>query len=148
MVKELSELRTVKAAYDRLSESYSDLTRLVSRVTGVSLGTAPKKRGRPVGSKTKNKATGAGASGARKGGKRFRSTAADVQKAYDALAAKATKEWMTKDAICKAAGYKPAQVAAAWKRLMEGGKDGDGKSVKPLLESNGSRGLQGRYRRR
>lgn len=143
MVKELTELRAIKAAHEKLAQSYNDLSRLVARVTGVAMSSAPaaktRKPGRPVGSKSKP--TGSG-------GKRFRSTAADVQKAYEALVAKTTKEWMTKEDICKAAGYKPAQVAAAWKRLVEGGKDASGKAIKPILESNGSRGLQGRYRRR
>lgn len=146
MVKELSELRAIKVAYAKLSQSHNEITRLIGRVTGMgtaSAASAPRKRGRPVGSVNK-----APAAAKRSGGKRFRSTAADVQKAYDLLASKASKDWMTKNEICKAAGYKPAQVAAAWKRLMEGGSTADGKTVKAVLESNGSRGLKGRYRRR
>lgn len=146
LINELTELRAVKSAYENLSKSYNELTRLVARVTGVNLGTG-RGPGRPKGSKNRN--TLARTPGRRgKGGKRYRSSAAEVQKAYEALAAKATKEWKTKEEICKAAGYRPEQVVAAWKRLMEGGKDADGKPVKPLLESNGSRGLSGRYRRR
>jgi len=146
MVKELSELRAVKAAHDALAQSYNDLTRMIAKATGMNFA-GGKRPGRPAGpSRGTAKAKKVSRKGS--GGKRFRSTAADVQKAYDALASKVAKEWMTKEAICKAAGYKPAQVHAAWKRLMEGGKGADGKTVKPLLESNGSRGLQGRYRRR
>ncbi|MBX3354372.1 MAG: hypothetical protein KF724_01585 [Phycisphaeraceae bacterium] len=151
LFKELSELRAVKAAHDQLTQSYNDLARFISRAAGLNTTIARKagpagtgrKPGRPKGSVSKPSA-----GRKRAGGKRFRSTAADVQKAYDALAAKATREWATKEAICKAAGYKPDQVTAAWKRLMEGGNSADGKTVKPILESNGSRGLKGRYRRR
>lgn len=144
MVTELKELRALKTAHKALTQSYDDLTRLISRVAGATIG-GGRPRGRPAGS---GKKSGRKAAGRRTGGKRHRSSAADVQKAYDSIAAKASKEWATKEALCKAAGYKPGQVAAAWKRLMEGGKNADGKSVKPVLESNGSRGLSGRYRRR
>jgi len=146
LVEELTELRALKAAHQQLSQSYNELTRLVARVTGASVGTG-RGPGRPKGSGKKAASKGAGARKS-KGGKRYRSSAAEVQKAYDAILAKAPKEWATKESICKAAGYKPAQVAAAWKRLMEGGADANGKTVKPSLESNGSRGLAGRYRRR
>lgn len=146
MVAELKELRALKTAHHALSSSYDELTKMISRVAGATIG-GGRPRGRPAGSGGKGARKGKAAA-RRAGGKRFRSSASDVQKAYDAIAAKATKEWATKEALCKAAGYKPAQVAAAWKRLMEGGKSADGKSVKPVLESNGSRGMSGRYRRR
>ncbi|MBM4112456.1 MAG: hypothetical protein FJ253_03630 [Phycisphaerae bacterium] len=138
MVKELSELRALKVAHDQLSGAYENLTKLVARATGFSLG-RPRGPGRPKGS---------GAVRRSRGGKRYRSSAAEVQKAYAALASKAGKDWITKEQLCKAAGVKPASVAAAWKRLMEGYKGSDGKMVKPVLESNGSRGLKGRYRKR
>lgn len=137
MVKELTELRALRVAHERLSTAYENLSRLVSKATGLG-GGRTRGPGRPKGSGVRRP----------KGGKRFRSSAAAVHKAYAALAAKAGKEWMTKEQLCKAAGYRPEQVAAAWKRLMEGGKDAEGKMVKPLLESNGSRGLKGRYRKR
>ncbi len=142
MVKELSELRALRTAHARLTSDYAHLAKLVAKATGATVGRAP---GRPRGSGAGAR-TGAARRG--KGGKRFRTSAAAVQKQYAALAAKAGKEWVTKDALCKAAGYKPAQVVAAWKRLMEGYTGADGKEVKPILESNGSRGLKGRYRRR
>lgn len=138
MVKELSELRALKMAHAQLSGAYESLTKIVEKATGFSMG-RPRGPGRPRGT---------GAAPRAKGGKRFRSSAAAVQKAYAAIAAKAGKEWVTKEDLCKAAGYRPAQVAAAWKRLMEGYKDAEGKMVKAVLESNGSRGLKGRYRRR
>lgn len=140
LVKELSELRATKAAYDKLEKAHVELSRLVAKVTGAAVG-ARRGPGRPA------KAPGA-ARRRGKGGKRFRSSSADVQKAYESLASKAGKEWVTKDQLVKAAGLKSGQVAAAWKRLMEGYKTADGKAVKPVLESNGSRGLKGRYRKR
>lgn len=81
-----------------------------------------------------------------KGGKRLRTTAADVDKMYKALAAKAPADWKTKKEIISSAGLKLDGAAAAWKRATEG-YEADGKKHAAVLKSNGSRGLKGRYRR-
>jgi len=81
-----------------------------------------------------------------KGGKRFRTTAADVERMYMAIAAKAPSDWKTKKEIIAAAGLKPDAATAAWNRATEG-YESDGKKHAPVLKSNGSRGLRGRYRK-
>jgi len=80
------------------------------------------------------------------GGKRFRTSAAEVDRMTQTLAKAAPSDWKTKAEIVKAAGLKLDSVAAAWKRVTEG-YELDGKKHAPVLKSNGSRGLKGRYRK-
>lgn len=81
-----------------------------------------------------------------KGGKRFRTTAADVQKMYAALVKAAPGDWKTKAEIVKAAGLNLDASKAAWKWATEG-VTLEGKKHGPVLKANGERGLAGRYRK-
>lgn len=106
------------------------------------LGGSGRGPGRPRGS---GKSAG-GAKRVGKGGKRFRTTAADVEQMYKALVAKAPSDWKTKREIISAAGLKHDAATAAWKRVTEG-YESDGKKHAAVLKSNGSRGMKGRYRK-
>jgi len=107
------------------------------------LGSSGRGPGRPRGSASK---AAGGAKRVSKGGKRFRTTAADVDRMTQALAKSAPSDWKTKAEIVKAAGLKLDGAAAAWKRATEG-YELDGKKHAAVLKSNGSRGLKGRYRK-
>jgi len=99
--------------------------------------------GRPRGAAGK---PAGGAKRAGKVGKRFRTTAADVDRMTQALAKAAPGDWKTKAEICRAAGLSVEKCATAWKRTTEG-YELDGRKHAAVLRSNGSRGLKGRYRK-
>lgn len=111
-----------------------DLLGGVSRSTG---GRAPK----PLKAPKEKRASGSGAKS-----RRFRTSAADVERMYSALVAAVPSDWSTKAEICKAAGISVDDCAAAWKRATEG-YEVDGVKHPAVLKSNGSRGLKGRYRK-
>jgi len=81
-----------------------------------------------------------------KGGKRFRSTAAQVKAMHAALVKAAPGDWKTKAEIVKSAGLSLDSSKAAWKWATEGTTI-DGKKVAAVLKSNGARGMKGRYRK-
>ena len=104
----------------------------------------PPSPGRPRGTGTKR-----GPGRPRKAadaGKRFRTTAAEVDRMTAALADAAPSEWRTKAEIVQAAGLTLEASAAAWKRVTEG-YEKDGTTHPAVLHSNGMRGLGGRYRK-
>ena len=126
MMAELQELRRIRGEYERLVGTLQEL--------GISGGQTLRQSPRLV------------AAGARGGGKRYRSSPAEMESQYKALASACGGAWMSRDAICQKAGLDPKRCAAAFKRLTEG-YEADGKKVKAMLESNGKRGLGGAYRK-
>ena len=127
IMSELHELRRIRGEYERLVTTLQEL--------GISGGQNLRQSARLV------------AAGARSGGgKRYRSSPAEMESQCKALASACGAAWMSRDAICQKAGLDPKRCAAAFKRLTDG-YEVDGKKVKALLESNGKRGLGGAYRK-
>jgi len=81
-----------------------------------------------------------------KSGKRYRSSPAEIEKHYKALCLACNATWMSRDELCKKAGFHSKACSAAFQRLAEG-YELDGKKVKPCVETNGKRGLGGAYRK-
>ena len=127
MMTELQELRRIRGEYERLVGTLQEL--------GISGGQSLRQSARLVSAGARNG-----------GGKRYRSSPAEMETQYKALASACGSAWMSRDAICQKAGLDPKRCAAAFKRLTEG-YEADGKKVKALLESNGKRGLGGAYRK-
>jgi hypothetical protein len=127
MMAELQELRRIRGEYERLVSTLQEL--------GISGGQNLRQSNR-----TTLLGVRAGA------GKRYRSSPAEMDKQYAALASACSGTWMSRDAICQKAGLDPKRCAAAFKRLTDG-YEADGKKVKALLESNGKRGMGGAYRK-
>jgi hypothetical protein len=48
--------------------------------------------------------------------------------------------------VCRAAGLDPTEANSAFRRLVLGYSRG-GKKVHPAIETNGKRGIEGRYRK-
>jgi hypothetical protein len=128
MMAELQELRRVRGEYERLVSTLQEL--------GISGGQNLRASARI--------AAGHGRSGG--GGKRYRSSPAEMESQCKALASACGASWMSREDICQKAGLDPKRCAAAFKRLTDG-YEADGKKVKALLESNGKRGLGGAYRK-
>ena len=78
---------------------------------------------------------------------RIRAASADVDAMTAKLNASLPTAWSTKEQICKAAGLDPKAANSAFRRLVLGYIRG-GKKVAASLESNGKRGVEGRYRKR
>ena len=128
MMSELQELRRIRGDYQRLVDTLQEL--------GIAGGQNLRMSSRNL--------TGASRGGT--AGKRYRSSPAEMESQYKALAAACGAAWMSREAICQKAGLDPKRCAAAFKRLTEG-YEADGKKVKALVESNGKRGLGGAYRK-
>lgn len=128
MMTELHELRRVRGEYERLVSTLQEL--------GITGGQNLRTSARIT--------AGHGRTGT--AGKRYRSSPAEMESQYKALASACGGSWMSREAICQKAGLDPKRCAAAFKRLTEG-YEADGKKVKALVESNGKRGLGGAYRK-
>jgi len=140
--REVDALRTENAALMIEIKSLRQDAADIAKLLGGSVRRGP---GRPRGSSAK-RGPGRPKAARKSGGKRFRTSAADVDKMTKAIAAKAPSDWKTKAEIVKAAGLKLDSSAAAWKRATEG-YELDGKKHAAVLKSNGARGLAGRYRK-
>lgn len=128
MMNELQELRRIRGEYERLVATLQELGLAGGQQLRMS-----------------TRAMAAGGRGGQ-GGKRFRSSQAEIDAQYQALAAACGSAWLTREQICQKAGFEPGRCIAAFKRLTEG-FEADGRKVKALLESNGKRGLGGAYRK-
>ena len=138
------ENAALRAENTELRRSFDALERLLGGAVRRGPG-PPRGSGRKAGAR---RGPGRPSGASRKaGGARFRTSADAVDKMYKALTAAAPADWKSKEEICKAAGLNPSKCVAAWKRAMEGAKAADGTVYKPILKSNGSRGLAGRYRK-
>jgi len=143
--RELERLRKAHASLMIEIKSLRQGTAEIATLLGASTRGPgrPRKNAMPTASAPKSAAPKAAP---KSGGKRFRTSTADVDKMYKALTAKAPSDWKTKAEILKAAGLNIDKSAAAWKRVTEGFSFG-GKKHAPVLKSNGSRGFKGRYRK-
>ena len=77
---------------------------------------------------------------------RIRAASADVDAMTAKLLAALPTAWSTKQEVCRAAGLDPTTANSAFRRLVLGYRRG-GKKVPPAIETNGKRGIEGRYRK-
>ena len=127
MVSELKDLRVVRRDYEKLLQTLHEL------------GLCAKLNLR--------KASQSSPASVNKGGPRYRSTNKELLEQYKMLSKKLPAQWSTREEICKAAGLDPKTVDVPFMWLVKGGKDGNKKVMKPLLEGNGRRGLGGAYKK-
>ena len=127
MVSELKDLRIVRRDYEKLLETLQEL------------GLCAKRNLR--------KASQSSPASVNKGGPRYRSTNKELLEQYKMLSKKLPAQWSTREEICKTAGLDPKTVDVPFMWLVKGGKDGNKKVMKPLLEGNGRRGLGGAYKK-
>lgn len=132
---ELAHLRGVRRHFDSLLQEYH---RLVSGIAALNRSRAAKAfADLPVGKPLPAP-----------GRKRFRLTKAALHQMYDRLAERCreTKEWASREDICRAAGFTVAESKRAFAMCVQGFRGPDG-NVRPVLASNGKVGRVGRYRR-
>jgi len=127
MVSELKDLREVRRDFEKLLNTLYELG-LSAKIT----------------LRRSNKAS---PDGTNKGAPRYRSTNKELLEQYKMLSKKLPAQWSTREEICKAAGLDPKTVDVPFMWLVKGGKDGNKKVMKPLLEGNGRRGLGGAYKK-
>ncbi len=127
MISELHDLRIVRRDFVRLLRTLNEL--------GVSANSALRKS-KKVRVIRFNKAE-----------QRYRSTNLELLEQYKLLAKKLPDQWATREEICLAAGLDPKYVDVPFMWLLEGGKDAKKKFMKPLMQSNGRRGLGGAYKK-
>lgn len=124
---ELEALRAIKAEHEALLQT------LAARGLGAA-ASAPRGNG------------AARAAAAPAKGKRIRATQAQLAEQYQALCKHCPSDWQTRDEICGKAGLAVARCKRAFDMCVKGFKGKDGKSIKPVLQTNGKVGLKGAYR--
>jgi hypothetical protein len=139
LVSEVRDLRTLRDRYQSLLHEHNGL-----------LGTL-KDLSSELGTSAKNAWTNYRAGGAAPASASFRTrvrtSSQDVDAQYDKIVESLPAGWSSKEAICSAAGLTPSEANTAFRRLVTGFKR-DGKNHPALLESNGKRGTEGRYRKK
>jgi len=138
LASEVKDLRTLRSKYDQLVAEHNGLLGSLRELTSALAGSAREawndyRGGKPVHF------------GAAR--PRIRAASADVDAMTSKLNASLPTAWSTKEQICKAAGLDPKAANSAFRRLVLGYIRG-GKKVAASLESNGKRGVEGRYRKR
>lgn len=138
LASEVKDLRTLRSKYDQLVAEHNGLLGSLRELTTALAGSAREawndyRGGKPVHF------------GAAR--PRIRAASADVDEMTAKLNASLPTAWSTKEQICKAAGLDPKAANSAFRRLVLGYIRG-GKKVAASLESNGKRGVEGRYRKR
>lgn len=132
---ELAHLRGVRRHFDSLLQEYQRLVHGISalRVSKSAKAFADLPVGKPLPAP---------------GRKRFRLTKAALHTMYQRLAetCRTTKEWASREDICRAAGFTVAESKRAFAMCVQGFRGRDG-AVRPVLMSNGKVGRVGRYRR-
>ncbi len=139
LVSEVRDLRTLRDRYQALLHEHNGL-----------LGTL-KDLSSELGTSAKNAWTNYRSGGATPASAsyrpRVRTSSQDVDAQYDKIVENLPSGWSSKEAICSAAGLTPSEANTAFRRLVTGFKR-DGKNHPALLESNGKRGTEGRYRKK
>ena len=134
LISEVRDLRTLRTKYDQLVREHSGLLGALRELSS-ELATEARSAWKDY--------RGGGAAGTRQ---RVRAPSSEVDSMTSKLTASIPSGWSTKEQICKAAGLDPRRANSAFRRLVLGYKR-NGKAVAAVLESNGKRGTEGRYRR-
>ena len=135
LVAEVRDLRSLRSKYDQLVREHSGLLGALRELSS-ELATEARSAWKDY--------RGGGAAGTRQ---RVRAPSSEVDSMTSKLTASIPSGWSTKEQICKAAGLDPRKANSAFRRLVLGYKR-NGKAVAAVLESNGKRGTEGRYRKR
>ncbi|MFO0963601.1 MAG: hypothetical protein U0625_11965 [Phycisphaerales bacterium] len=140
LVAEVRDLRSMREKYNQLLTEHNGL---LGTLRGLSNELADSARTAWNDYRATGGKPGPAAGRSRR---RVRTSSADVDAMTAKLLASVPGEWKTKEQICAAAGLDPKTANTAFRRLVMGYMR-QGKKVAPVLESNGKRGTDGRYRR-
>jgi hypothetical protein len=145
LAAEVKDLRSLRAKYDQLLVEHHGLVGALRELSTELAGSARSawKQYRAGGKGGKGSMT---SSSTLMGRPRVRAASAEVDAMTAKLLASLPTAWSTKQEVCRAAGLDPTEANSAFRRLVLGYTRG-GKKVHPAIETNGKRGIEGRYRK-
>lgn len=148
LAAEVKDLRSLRAKYDQLLAEHHGLVGALRELSTELAGSARSawKQYRTGGKSGKGSMTGMTSSSTLMGRPRVRAASAEVDAMTAKLLASLPTAWSTKQEVCRAAGLDPTEANSAFRRLVLGYSRG-GKKVHPAIETNGKRGIEGRYRK-
>jgi hypothetical protein len=145
LAAEVKDLRSLRAKYDQLLAEHHGLVGALRELSTELAGSARSawKQYRAGG---KGGMASMTSSSTLMGRPRVRAASAEVDAMTAKLLASLPTAWSTKQEVCRAAGLDPTEANSAFRRLVLGYTRG-GKKVHPAIETNGKRGIEGRYRK-
>jgi hypothetical protein len=145
LAAEVKDLRSLRAKYDQLLVEHHGLVGALRELSTELAGSARSawKQYRAGGKSGMGSMT---SSSTLMGRPRVRAASAEVDAMTAKLLASLPTAWSTKQEVCRAAGLDPTEANSAFRRLVLGYTRG-GKKVHPAIETNGKRGIEGRYRK-
>lgn len=148
LAAEVKDLRSLRAKYDQLLAEHHGLVGALRELSTELAGSARSawKQYRAGGKSGKGSMTSMTSSSTLMGRPRVRAASAEVDAMTAKLLASLPTAWSTKQEVCRAAGLDPTEANSAFRRLVLGYSRG-GKKVHPAIETNGKRGIEGRYRK-
>ena len=148
LAAEVKDLRSLRAKYDQLLAEHHGLVGALRELSTELAGSARSawKQYRAGGKGGKGSMTSMTSSSTLMGRPRVRAASAEVDAMTAKLLASLPTAWSTKQEVCRAAGLDPTEANSAFRRLVLGYTRG-GKKVHPAIETNGKRGIEGRYRK-
>ena len=148
LAAEVKDLRSLRAKYDQLLVEHHGLVGALRELSTELAGSARSawKQYRAGGKGGKSGMTSMTSSSTLMGRPRVRAASAEVDAMTAKLLASLPTAWSTKQEVCRAAGLDPTEANSAFRRLVLGYTRG-GKKVHPAIETNGKRGIEGRYRK-
>ena len=148
LAAEVKDLRSLRAKYDQLLAEHHGLVGALRELSTELAGSARSawKQYRAGGKGGKSGMTSMTSSSTLMGRPRVRAASAEVDAMTAKLLASLPTAWSTKQEVCRAAGLDPTEANSAFRRLVLGYTRG-GKKVHPAIETNGKRGIEGRYRK-
>ena len=148
LAAEVKDLRSLRAKYDQLLVEHHGLVGALRELSTELAGSARSawKQYRAGGKGGKGSMTSMTSSSTLMGRPRVRAASAEVDAMTAKLLASLPTAWSTKQEVCRAAGLDPTEANSAFRRLVLGYSRG-GKKVHPAIETNGKRGIEGRYRK-
>ena len=146
LAAEVKDLRSLRAKYDQLLSEHHGLVGALRELSTELAGSARTAWKQYRNGKGSNGHGILGSSSTLMGRPRVRAASADVDALTAKLLAALPTTWSTKEEVCRAAGLDPKEANSAFRRLVLGYTRG-GKKVHPAIETNGKRGIEGRYRK-
>ena len=148
LAAEVKDLRSLRAKYDQLLAEHHGLVGALRELSTELAGSARSawKQYRTGGKSGKIGKGSMTSSSTLMGRPRVRAASAEVDAMTAKLLASLPTAWSTKQEVCRAAGLDPTEANSAFRRLVLGYSRG-GKKVHPAIETNGKRGIEGRYRK-
>jgi len=148
LAAEVKDLRSLRAKYDQLLAEHHGLVGALRELSTELAGSARSawKQYRAGGKGGKSGMGSMTSSSTLMGRPRVRAASAEVDAMTAKLLASLPTAWSTKQEVCRAAGLDPTEANSAFRRLVLGYTRG-GKKIHAAIETNGKRGIEGRYRK-